>query len=112
LAKEDVSSIALAKEECRRYNARLAVYACARCSRPTPLGRFRGEAAIYGPFATFGHFTYAVAPDGNALQVSAGPAPGVLALPMYGSISAKESFVLPGELTEIGVWVDSQNEKC
>jgi len=53
-----------------------------------------------------------VAPDGNALHVSAGPAPGALALPIYGSISAKESLVLPGEPTEIGVWVDLQNEKC
>ena len=29
-------------------------HACAGCRRPTLPGRFRGEAAIYCPFATFG----------------------------------------------------------
>jgi len=45
----DVSSIALAKEEGRGDNARRADHA--RCSRPTPLGRNRGEAATHSPFA-------------------------------------------------------------
>jgi len=51
----DVSSIALAKEERRGYKARRADHACARCSRPTLLGRNRGEAANCCPFAAFGH---------------------------------------------------------
>ena len=50
----DVSSIGLAKEECRGCNARRADHACARCSRSTLLGRHRGGAPTSWPFVTFG----------------------------------------------------------
>jgi len=59
-AKSQDRAYAVWREETRQQsavatNARRPDHACARCSRPTLLGRIRGEAATYCPFATFGH---------------------------------------------------------
>jgi len=43
LAKEGVSSIGLAKEECRGYNARRAVHACADVAAPLCWGVFAAK---------------------------------------------------------------------
>jgi len=43
LANEGVSSIGLAKEECRGYNARRAVHACADVAAPLSRGVFAAK---------------------------------------------------------------------
>jgi len=56
-----------------------------------------------------GNFSYEEVPDAAALRIRAGPAEGQATLPMYGALKAKTPLTLPGEPTEIGLWIEGNS---